>query len=108
MTSNHELQNEELDGEPNQENSPSVDDFIKELEAKEKYLHISPETVIEVEDADFDDMNMPDFIMDELNSGASRSTGSAAAPALSKPDQIAQMEERIKKLNSRIVVLSNE
>ena len=38
----------------------SVDDFIKQLEAKERDLHISSEMVIEIDEADFDDTN-PSF-----------------------------------------------
>lgn len=34
------------------DDSQSVDDFIKELEAKEKDLHISPDLVVEIEDSD--------------------------------------------------------
>lgn len=44
----------------------SIDDFIKELEAKEKDLDISSELVIEVEESEFDDKNIPDFIKAEL------------------------------------------
>jgi molecular chaperone GrpE len=40
----------------------SIDDFIKELEAREKDLHISPETVIEIEDSDFDTQTIEGFL----------------------------------------------
>jgi hypothetical protein len=45
--------------------SLSIDDFIKELEAKEKDLHISSEMVIEVEESNFDDKNVPEFLKSE-------------------------------------------
>ncbi len=48
------------------DDSLSIDDFIKELEAKEKDLHISSELVIEVEESDFDDTNTPEFLIPEL------------------------------------------
>jgi hypothetical protein len=59
-------QNEELGAEVQAEDPASVEDFIKSLEAREKDLDISSELVIEVAEADFDDMNIPDFILDEL------------------------------------------
>ena len=48
------------------EETVSVDDFIKQLEAKEKDLHITSETtIIEIAES-FDDANLPDFIMEDL------------------------------------------
>ena len=44
----------------------SVDDFIKELEAKEKDLHITSDLTIEVEESDFDTGNIPEFVKQEL------------------------------------------
>ena len=44
--------------------SPSVDDFIKELEAKEKDLHITADLTIEVSNSDFDEV--PEFIQEDL------------------------------------------
>ena len=49
-------QNEELGAEVQAEDPASVEDFIKSLEAREKDLDISSELVIEVAEADFDDM----------------------------------------------------
>ena len=45
--------------------SPSVDDFIKELEAKEKDLHITADLTIELSDPDFDEV--PEFIQEDLD-----------------------------------------
>ncbi|MEP6900179.1 MAG: nucleotide exchange factor GrpE [Actinomycetota bacterium] len=49
-----------------EENSLSIEDFIKELEAKEKDLHISSDLSIEFDEADFDDTNSPNFIKSEF------------------------------------------
>lgn len=57
---------EQLSNEVELDGSGSVDDFIRELEAKEKDLHISSELVIEVSESDFDDTNIPDFVKEEL------------------------------------------
>jgi molecular chaperone GrpE len=43
----------------------SIDEFIRELEEREKDLHISGETIIEVEDSDFDDDTVAEFILNE-------------------------------------------
>jgi molecular chaperone GrpE len=47
--------------------SPTVDDFIKELEAKEKDLHITSDLKIEVTETDFDPDRVPDFIAQDLS-----------------------------------------
>ena len=39
----------------------SVDEFIKELEAKEKDLHITSDMTIEISDSEYDPRNIPDF-----------------------------------------------
>ena len=62
MNSNNNSQNaEDVSKEFEFDDSGTIDDFIKELEAKEKDLHISSEMVIEIEDSDFDDKNIPEF-----------------------------------------------
>lgn len=63
MTSNNDPQQlEEISDELGADQSLSIDDFIKELEEKEKDLHISSELVIEVEEAEFDDTNDVDIV----------------------------------------------
>jgi hypothetical protein len=44
----------------------SVDDFIRELEAKEKDLHITADLKIEIEDSDFDFGLVPELAKEEL------------------------------------------
>lgn len=56
---------ESLD-EIDMDSTSSVDDFIKELEAKEKDLHITADYKIEIEDSDFDPGDIPDFVQQEL------------------------------------------
>jgi molecular chaperone GrpE len=43
----------------------SVEDFIRELEEKERDLHITAELEIEVSESDIDDSNLPDFVAEE-------------------------------------------
>ena len=55
MNSNQDSPNmENFAAEIEADNSLSIDDFIKELEAKEKDLHIFSEMVIEVDESDLD------------------------------------------------------
>lgn len=48
------------------DDTESVDDFIRELEAKEKDLLISADMEIEIEDSDFDDDEVTQFIMQDF------------------------------------------
>jgi Molecular chaperone GrpE (heat shock protein) len=83
------------DIESRDETSP--DDFIRELEAKEKDLHITADWSIEVAEADFDDQNIPDFIQAEL----SAKSISAAAPATQANGNDA-LQEEIRSLKIRV------
>ncbi len=67
MNSNNNPENmKEFSEEIEMDDLATIDDFIKELEAREKDLHISPETVIEIEDSEYDDMAIEEFIQDEM------------------------------------------
>ncbi len=66
MNFNNELENKDsLLREIEEENSLSIEEFIKELEAKEKDLFITADLAIEIDDAGFDDTN-PEFIKAEF------------------------------------------
>jgi molecular chaperone GrpE len=84
MTSDQRNLNKEFKTGIHGEEPESVEDFIKELEAKEKDLHISSELVIEVEDSDFDDASTPPFVLEELGS----SSKPAVRPAPPRPAQL--------------------
>ncbi len=45
----------------------SIEEFIRQLEARERDLDIDSETSIEIDTVDFDDTNPPDFIKSEFN-----------------------------------------
>lgn len=67
MNSNNDLENmEDFAPEIDANDSNSIDDFIKQLEAKERDLHISSEMVIEIDEPDFDDTNPSGFVMSEV------------------------------------------
>jgi len=57
----------ELADDENIDETNSVDDFIRELEEKEKDLHITSETTFIELAADFDEGDVPEFIQHELS-----------------------------------------
>jgi molecular chaperone GrpE len=67
MDPNKEIKNiGEIADDAETEETVLVDDFIRQLEAREKDLHITSETtIIEIAES-FDDANLPDFIKEDL------------------------------------------
>ncbi len=105
MNQDQEIENYELDDDAAAgSTATSVDDFIRQLEEKEKDLHISSDLSIEISNADFDDSNIPDFIKEELEK--------PAAPVAAKPQPVkapdAKLSSEIKDLKSRITRLQAE
>ena len=89
MDSNKEIENiGQVAGDVETEGNVSVDDFIKQLEAKEKDLHITSETTIEIEES-FDDANLPAFILEDLQVEVVKPVvqTAAVAPAKSKDER---------------------
>ena len=82
MNSEQEIESlESADERSETEDSASVDDFIRELEAKEKDLHIDAQTtVIEIEDG-LEANELPDFLKEEFPEEPAREPVAAAAPA---------------------------
>jgi molecular chaperone GrpE len=82
----------------------SVDDFIKQLEEKEKDLHITVDTsIIEIAES-FDDGNLPDFLkdaLDEADAAASKAPVAAAVPNADKTT-IKRLEVDVKNLQQTI------
>jgi molecular chaperone GrpE len=67
MNFNKETENQDKSiNEDVEASSKSIEEFIRQLELKEKDLHISPEMSIEIDESDFDDTNPPDFIRSEF------------------------------------------
>ncbi len=91
------------------DSTSSVDDFIKELEAKEKDLHITADLTIEIEESDFDDGKIPDFVQQELP--ASRVPGASALQNGQQPGlktKVFELEKEIESLQNRISELRAE
>jgi molecular chaperone GrpE len=87
----------------------SVDDFIKELEAKEKDLHITAETTFIEIAADFEEDELPDFLKPELTASGPTTVQPAvpAAPAQNGP-QSAALEKEISVLKDKITAMQTE
>lgn len=99
----------EISDEEVVDESGSVDDFIKELEAKEKDLHITAETTFIELAADFDDDDLPDFLRPE----GTAETVSTVQPAVSAAPAsngvpLAALEEEIAALKSKITTMQAE
>ena len=105
MNPENELENSESCSDTAEPvSAASVDDFFRELEAREKDLHIAPDLVIEVEESDLDVRTLPDFILDSLEpapadtkAGASREKPFGTAAEFKLRGQVAQLEESVKK-----------
>ena len=108
MTSEQEkFQEIEFPDDAEDMDSAPVDDFIRQLEAKEKDLHITADLSIEIAEADFDDLNIPDFVQAEL---AASQPAPAVAPADDKAlhDEIRNLKERVTEAETkRQAVLEN-
>lgn len=111
MDPNQEMENiGEIADDAATEESVSVDDFIKQLEAKEKDLHITAETmVIEIAES-FDDGNLPEFLKEDLQIEIAKPIAAAAAPARKKATKAsdAALEKEIAGLKEKISQIQAE
>ena len=94
---------EELD----MDSTSSVDDFIRELEAKEKDLHITADMSIEIAESDFDLGSVPDFMQPELSiPPVAKSFDSQATPATKARNY--ELENELSTLKVKVLELRNE
>ena len=84
----------------------SVDDFIKQLEAKERDLHITADTsVIEIAEG-FDDGELPDALRDALD--RVMQTSMPPAPAAVPGPAVSGLEKEIASLRSKIAAMESD
>lgn len=92
------------------ESPASVDDFIKELEAKEKDLHITADLRIEVSDSEFDSQTTDDF--PSMEQGAIRPPANVAESMSSHQPgmktRVFELENEVEMLHRRVAELRNE
>jgi molecular chaperone GrpE len=113
MNSDEQIQ---MPGDPlemvDADETSSVDDFIRELEAREEDLHITSDLKIEVEDTDFEISEVPEFIQHDLKAPAvsalssnGRSSQDASAPTKARNFEL---ENEIASLKVRVMELKAE
>jgi molecular chaperone GrpE len=103
-----EIELEELDID----SAESVDDFIKQLEEKERDLHITADLSIEIAEMDFDPDSIPSFVTEEIKDPVIEISPAANnAPkttASGSKTQVYELEKEVEKLNARITELRGE
>lgn len=98
MDPNQEIEDlEVIDGDSQSDDSNSVDDFIRQLEEREKDLHITVDTtIIEIAES-FDDGEFPEFITHELGAAtAPTAPQTVTAPQLERASELEAEIERLK------------
>lgn len=91
------------------DSTASVDDFIKELEAKEKDLHITADLTIEIEESDFDVAEIPEFVQQELPANPSSAVASGQNnQQVGLKTKVYELEKEVETLQNRIVDLRSE
>lgn len=82
----------------------AVDDFIKELEAKEKDLHITADLTIEIAESDVDESSVPDFVQQDLSAPSSEHPAATpgAKPSVGLKTRVYELENEVETLNERI------
>ena len=90
----------------------SVDDFIKELEAKEKDLHITADMTIEIEQSEYDPRVTPDFvpqnIVAPLNDNAVSSPANLQGSSPGSKTRIYELENEVRSLQERLTTIRME
>jgi molecular chaperone GrpE len=86
----------------------SVDDFIRELEAKEKDLHITADLKIEIEDSDFDFGLVPELAKEELAPAAPVAVSSPVTAPPATKARNHELESEIASLKVRVMELKAE
>lgn len=101
---------EQLSAEFEAENIASLDDFLKELEEKEKDLNISAEVVVEVDDDALSDDSAPETLPADIAGGGGKGasvqpfTGAAAdnAEAMRLREQLIDLEIECQELRTTL------
>jgi molecular chaperone GrpE len=105
----------ELDNQDNpvfeveDEGSLSIEDFIRELEAKEKDLQISAGIDIEIDDPDFDDTNPPEFIKSDFAIEVAKPSQKKPEAASPKNDKaVSDLEKKVAEFREQVSKLEGE
>lgn len=112
MNSNEDTKDLEVIADDGADDSVTVDDFIRELEAKEKDLHITSETtIIEIAQA-FDDVNPPVFLnIEPQSSKAIEPAETIEIPPVSSPadcDEVVALQCEVAELRDKLAAMEDE
>ena len=112
MDPNNDLQEPEILVELiDADGATSVEEFIKELEAKEKDLHIDANLEIEIEDSEFEGAEIPDFVREELASATPEPRQPVRSPQQPvrppQPEQQTGLKTRVYELEREVEQLDN-
>lgn len=111
MTPNNNSNNiEDISEEIEVDESLSIDDFIKELEEKEKYLDISSEMVIEVEESEIDETHIssiPNSLLEKEHISVPSAPPSSSIHTTISPIDSASKQRDVSALETKIVELNN-
>ncbi len=100
--------NREISEESENKNTLSIDEFFRQLEAKEKDLDISSELVIEIEESDADG-GIPEFLRQEIFTPQNDVHRSAAPNDYAENlEEHSNLENKISSLQSRLSKMENE
>lgn len=111
MDPNQEIDNQ--GGIVDADATESVDDFIRQLEEKEKDLHIDADSmVIEIDDS-FDDGELPDFMKGEFEFSPAKPAPVTTAPQLSTKPKVEtaldpKLEQELAGLKDKVSRLEND
>jgi molecular chaperone GrpE len=105
MDQSHDIEELERASYSGQTEPESVDDFIRQLEAREKDLHITAESsIIEISES-FDDGNPPEFLTAEANP---KSAKPDSAPPAADASEFKRLEAKLEELRSNVKRLEAE
>lgn len=92
----------------NEDDATSVDDFIKQLEEKEKDLHITADTsIIEIAEA-FNDGDLPESLREALDEAAKVSNATGAPVAVRDDATVRKLEAEVKELKATISKMESD
>lgn len=109
MNFNNEIENQDNTvGEEVDISSKSIEEFIRQLEAKEKDLLITADMSIEIDEIDFDDTNPTDFIKSEVVSQPSITPQPNVANPISNNNEFSEVKNENSKLKNKISQMEAE
>ncbi len=109
MDSNKDIENQDHSvAEVIDDSAISIEDFIRQLELREKDLDITSNLAIEVDDADFDDTNPPEFIKQEFNIPTMTSEPLRALNLMPNNLSYSDLEDQVQELKQKLAKLEEE